>query len=308
MSRGMKVRRAILWLLLGSGNISRIRRMPIGWKIVRPLLLLAAVALAFIFIRVILWILFVVICIFTLLVILLAIPIRYNVRAGTVSGGEKTALAKVNYFFWLVRAVYVYENSEGKFKAYIGWYQLGSRKKKAKKVEEQAAVTESAAPSAEQVDEKEPEPQAKQTPEPKPKGRFKSIKEKYAKIKGNINMVREYPNRKVITELVLGTTKKLFKILKPKHFDIYGTIGFADPAKTGMLIGLYEALAELLNIRQNVRLYGNFDTPNMALDLQVTAKGSISIARMSLPIIILLIKKPIRTLIKDLLREEDSNE
>ncbi|MCL2286618.1 MAG: hypothetical protein FWC32_09700 [Firmicutes bacterium] len=308
MSRAVKVRRAILWLLFGTGSISRIKRMPIRWKIVRPLLLLAVVIIVFIFIRVILWILLTVVSIFVLLVILLAIPMRYNVRASTVSGGEKTALAKMNYFFWLVRAVYVYEEGDSQFKAYIGWYQLGSRKKKVKKAEN--AVLESVAPSAEQSDEKEPESKAEKMPEPdrKPAGRFKSIKDTYAKIKANINVVLTYPNRKIITELIFGTTKKLFKIVKPKHFDIYGTVGFADPAKTGMFIGLYEAITELFGIRQNVRLHGNFDTPSMAADLQVTAKGSISIARMAFPIIMLIIKKPIRTLIKDLLREEDSNE
>jgi len=269
-----------------------------------------------------------VVFIIVLTLILVSVPIRYNVKAKTDAGGGHAAFVKVSYLFKLVRGRYIYENGEGKLETYIAWFDLGKRLNATKAESHEDDPGHQEPYTAEKSNflamlEKyvEPDSVAKPdeceasspvTPGSKPKffDKIKSVKEKYAKIKSNVKTVLTYPNRKIIMKLTWRAVKKMFKVLKPKHFDISGTIGFEDPSKTGLFIGLYEALAEPLRIRKNVRLGGNFDTPATAIDLQISVKGSLSIARMTLPIIGLIIKKPIRTLIKDLLslREEDSNE
>jgi len=266
--------------------------------------------------------------IIVLTLILISVPIRYNVKAKTGVGGEHTAFVKVSYLFKLVRGRYVYENGEGKLETYIAWFDLGKRLNapKTENHEDAPPHQEPHTPENSKILamlEKYVEPNGPAKPgeceetspaTPSPKQKFsdklKSIKENYAKFKSKKDAVLTYPNRKIIMELTWRTVKKIIKTLKPKHFDISGTVGFADPSQTGLFIGMYEALAEPLKIRKNVRLSGNFDTPATVIDLQIYVKGSINIARMTLPIIGLIIKKPIRTLIKDLLklRKEDSNE
>jgi len=258
------------------------------------------------------------------------IPVRYRVKANTGVGTEQAAFAKVNYLFGLIRGTYVYENGESKLKYYIAWFDL-SKRRKASKAENFKEDSECQAPYSPEksnflkIFEKYVEPEhddsgkrdeVKHPPPAAPKSKSKfsdkinNIKAKYAETKSKIDAVLTYPNRKIIMRLVFGTIKKFFKTLKPKHLDISGRIGFEDPSKTGLFMGLYEALADVLKIRNNVRLVSDFDTPTTVIDLKINAKGSISVARMTRPFIGLLIKKPIRTLIKDLLnfREEDSNE
>jgi len=308
MSWVIKIRRAILWILLGTGDVSRIRRLPARRIILRLLPRIVAILLIYFFIRIVLWILLgittFIVFIFLLLTVLLAMPIKYNVTGNTVAGREQTALVKVSYLYRLLRAVYVYENGEGQLKYYLAWYELKKRKKKNRttpvpepniEVNKQDSVNTKAQLKPDMAESAPPQPSLDSP------GKSESIKNKYTKIKGSLNAFLTYPNRKIIMELVWRTTKKIAKILKPKHFDISGTIGFEDPAKTGLFIGMYEAVAELLKIRQNLRLDGNFDVPCTTIDLQVSVKGKIRIIRMTLPIIGLLIKKPIRTLIKDLL-------
>ena len=284
------------------------------------------------FIFVLFWVfsapLLLVVFIIVLTLILISIPVRYNVKANTGAGREHTAFVKASYLFRLVRGRYIYENGEGKLEAYIAWFDLGKRLNapKVEKPEEDPGHQEAYTPenskilamiekyvepdSSAKPDEAEEAPPVTPGSKPKFSDKIKSIKEKYAELKRKKDAVLTYPNRKIIMELTWRMVKKIFKVLKPKHFNIYGTVGFEDPSKTGMFIGLYEVFAELLKIRKNVRIGGNFDTPTTAIALYIDVKGSINIARMTLPIIGLLIKKPIRTLIKDLLklREEDSHE
>jgi len=272
----------------------------------------------------ILWVLLgiiaLVVLIVLLFVILLAIPIRYNVEAATGGDAGNTAFIRVGYLLRLVRMVYEYRDGAGQLKIKVAWFTLG--KKKASKVAEpprkdnpvdsnhhSLAVHSNIETSPKKAEPANKIPEhyksfAEETPSA---GWFQSLKDNYAKIKSNIDMVLTYPNRKIIIDLVLHTAKKLFKIVKPKRFIITGTVGFSDPSTTGLFVGACEAAAEYFNIRQNVRLGGNFDTAKTEASLQINAKGSISMARVALPIIRLWLKKPIRTLIRDIrnLGEDD---
>jgi len=234
-----------------------------------------------------------------LIIVLLAIPVRYNVN---VENGTN-ANVKVSYLFKLIRAYYDYKDGDGKLKIRVLWFSVGEKKKKTKgHVEKETSVEiESVENEAIKTDSiKSESDKAAETS--KPKHFFKSVKGKFERIKHNANTVLTYPNRKTIMDLSIKALRKIFKILKPKYFDISGTVGFADPSRTGLFIGFYEAIAQILNIRKNVRLAGNFDTPHTTAELRVIVRGSINIARLLLPVIGLLLKKPVRILIRDLLK------
>jgi hypothetical protein len=245
--------------------------------------------------------------------ILLAIPVRYTATANTGNGGDSSALVKVNYLYWLFRAVYVYENGESKLTKRALWFEPKKReekkekkknesKKNANEMKEKAPAPSDPAPASVPL----PEPAAPQ--EEKSTGKLQSVKEKFIKIKRSVNTALTYPNRKIIVKLVFNAIIKTVKTLKPKHFHISGTIGFDDPSKTGIIIGLYQAAAEMFDIRRYVNLGGNFNTEKTDIALKIDAMGSVNILRTALPILGLLTKRPIIKLIKDLLRKEGRNE
>ena len=291
---------------------------------------------------VLLWVfaspLLLVLLVLTLTLILISIPIRYQARGQTAPGGH-TLHAKFSYCFKLVRGGFTYENGKGVPALYIAWFNLfkkedpataqpaqeGGSPTIAKLLSVLESVSEpEAKPSAEKPPEKPPEkePQKKETPkeavpkkEASPKKTLKKPSEKSAEktsekfldklrdIRAMKDKIWGYPNRKVITGLLLGAVKKILKALKPQKLDVSGVIGFADPSKTGMLLGVYQYAAALLGIRRQVRLRGNFDAATTDIRLQGHIKGRIRIIRLLWPVAGLWLKKPIRILIKDLRRK-----
>jgi len=99
-------------------------------------------------------------------------------------------------------------------------------------------------------------------------------------------------------KLAWATAKKLVKMLYPNFFDVWGTIGFYDPAKTGWFIGMYEAVAAFFGIRDNVRIAGDFCAESFTVKLNAEVRGRINIFRMAVPVIRLLIRKPVRNFIR----------
>ena len=259
---------------------------------------------------------------------LISIPIRYKIDAVT-GAGRHTLHAKFSYLLGLVRGGYIYQDGKGQRTLYIAWFNL-AKKEEPKPTGETDAEGSQTVTKLLSVLEKvsgpgdeTPQSVTKEVPSPAklakpapPKAQKQAKKdhdhkehvpwkEKYAKFKAMKDQVLNYPNRRAVTALVLGAVKKIFKRLKPKHLDIFGTIGFADPSQTGTFLGVYECAASLLKIRNNVRLGGNFETDTTAMDLQAHVKGSINTMRILLPILGLWLKKPIRILVKDLRRKGD---
>ena len=250
------------------------------WRAVKSILigLLALVALPLVLLLVLLAIIF------------LAIPVRYKVNATTGRGEENRTFARVTYLFGLVRVAYEYVNSNGTLKIRI--FGIPIRRKKRK-----PPVAEKEAPKPQELI-KEEIPK-KSVDDEKPKT---PIKERLLGIKDSITKVVKYPNRKDIVKLTLKMLKQQWRIIRPKKLNISGEVGFADPSHTGFLFAAYGVVAEFLNISKHVQLSGNFDTPHTVVLLDIYAKGSINIAHMMLPLLNLIRKKPIRRLIKDIIK------
>jgi len=124
-------------------------------------------------------------------------------------------------------------------------------------------------------------------------------------ILAHLRALLTYPDLKIIIGLCLRGIQKLLHALKPKHLDIYGVVGFDDPAVTGWFMGAYEAAAGTMGLRHKIRLAGSYH--EKALRLDIDAKGRIRLIRLIWPLIWLYMKKPIRTLINKL-RKGDLNE
>ena len=250
------------------------------WRVVKRILfgLLALVALPFVL----------------LVIIFLAIPVRYKVDANTGVGGQSTAYVRITYLFGLVRMTYKYINNDGLVKIRIFGIPVGRKKKQLPEAERKSFFNKIA---EENKPDKTKKPDKSKTP----------IKKRLTGIKDNISAVLTYPNRKAVIDLFKKMLKRQWKIIKPKKLNISGQVGFADPAQTGFLFAAYGVVAEFLNIRKYIQLSGNFDTPHTVVLLDIYVKGSINAARMMFAVLNFIRKKPIRKLIKDIinLREDD---
>jgi len=130
-----------------------------------------------------------------------------------------------------------------------------------------------------------------------------NFRKKIENIKSTINTVMTYPNRKIVTRLTVDLLKRQLQLLKPKKIIVHGTVGFADPAQTATIMGVYAVAAEVLNLRQNINIAADLHAANFAADLNFQIKGRVSMLLHIASIIRFALRKPIRQLIFDVIQK-----
>ena len=221
-----------------------------------------------------LWILGAIILLFAIAVIA---PISYNVKANV--GGETSVLVRVGYCFRLIYFVYEYRESAGDSTLWI----FGFRKN--------LDIFDSENEASEKKRRKK-----KSKAKPKKKSKKKDDKDEGG-ILDFLRSVLTYPHRKTIMGIIKQALKKLGKVMRPQKLDISGKVGLADPANTGFLLIAYEIFANMLRVRQNIQLTGDFESEEMTLAIDVFIKGHVSVARLTWPFLWLLLQKPVRGLV-----------
>lgn len=237
-----------------------------------------------------------------LALILLTLPVRYSAQ----SHHTQFACAKVRYLFGLVTAKATYEEGKLHCTARIGWvniYDRDSETTQPKKQDYAPAPSKMADTVQEAIARaKAPEVEsATATQEQKPtiSQRIESYKQKYNHIKTTANSIWTYPDRQKLTALAIKTLKRLWRALCPKHIRINATIGLSNPADTAYMMAAYAIAMEFLQLQEKVCITASFNEPAMQIDANV--KGSISAMRLILPVLLLILQRPVRKLIKILL-------
>jgi hypothetical protein len=243
------------------------------WLVWIPLILLAIVLFFLLFIFV-----------------LTLIPIKYSAK---VNKNEKMNFCfQIKYFFRLIRFVYAFKDGESKSALYI--FGIRIRTKDAPKPQKVAKTAKAAAAKTVEIKKTVVKAKAK-----------KVKKEKTSYIR-NFFAVLTDSQGKTIIKLVLATIRKILRMFKPKYLDVSGVVGFSDPCNTGLFVGAYEALAAGCGFRDKVRLEGKFDTDETFIQIKGEVRGSVSIFRLVLPVIGLILKKPVRELLRDI-RTKNAN-
>ena len=281
------------------------------------------------------WILIVVAAIILLVLILCVIPVRYKVDARV--GDNTAAKVRASYLFGLVRVFYEYGEGRSDMKWYLAWRQMGGEKepRKRKKHRNKGHTPVETTKAAESDDalgivkaeikrnlqqfpyehitppsEMKAREPTKEAPPPKPEEKEESNPQSKGDTSGKLKKIRDIltdPQVKATIKLVLEALKWFGRILWPKYIDISGEVGLADPADTGFLLGAYEAIAAMLRLRRKIRIVGDFTADTTVVRLNIAVKGSISVARLTMPVIWLWTKKPIRAVIRTI-RKGDFNE
>jgi hypothetical protein len=227
---------------------------------------------------------------FVLIIFLLSvIPVKYSAKINTYEKINFYFQAK--YFFRLLRFIYVYKDGVGKSVFFVAGIRIVEKKaiNKQNKPKKAKSSAEESADFEKTLEEKI----------------AKKIKKPNATSPRNLYAVLTDSQGKTIIKLVLVTIRKILRVFRPKYFNVSGVVGFPDPSNTGMFFGAYEAVAGMFKFRNNVQLWGDFNTDTTIVNIKGKTGGSVSIFRLTLPIAGLLLKKPIRSLIREALRKDD---
>lgn len=127
----------------------------------------------------------------------------------------------------------------------------------------------------------------KEKPEQKPE---KAEKEKKEQRRPSL---RELTDKAVINE-ILGYSKRVLNIAKPKYVHLYGTYGFDDPSLTGMACGA-AAIIEAMIPYGRIRLYPDFTRE--IIDLDFRAEGSMVLGNLAYQTLRTAFKKPLRKIL-----------
>lgn len=221
---------------------------------------------------ILLWIFIVIIGLILFIVFLTLMPIKYKFVATTKEKISYTV--KVTYLFKLFR--FYYENIGGVEKSYIyiAFFRI-TQKKKEKQIAPKQEKTINA-PNA-------------------------IKKEKKEKKNTNTFQVLTDSRGKTIIKQVTGVLKKITFILLPEYIDIKGSIGLACPFRTGLFLGGYETISGMFPIiKEKVLLTGDFESDDIVFNINADIRGRFSIFRILAPIVAMVVKKPMRTILLDL--------
>jgi len=226
--------------------------------------------------QVLLWILAVIFGLVLLVILISAIPVRYRVRFKKKD--KVKYIVRVSWLFGLIRLNFSDRGRKGE--SDISRDEIeGEVQRRIEKIFGRAGEEDS-----------------EDNPPKKKEGFFK----KFSKIREVLT------ESQAITIIKHGLTafKKIYRIARPKHIDVFGVVGFPCPFTTGIFFAGYEAVAGLLGIRNAVRLEGDFNTDEVVVQLEADISGSASPLRLALPVLQFALKKPVRKQIRKYLRKD----
>ena len=124
--------------------------------------------------------------------------------------------------------------------------------------------------------------------------------DKKFKIKETINKLKyifNYPNKQEIFNLTFLLIKRLIKAIKIKKIKINIDYGLDEPYKTGNFCGIISVITSFLPKKhiKNINIMPDFEKEVFLVDCIV--KGKTSLIKILLPIIVFIIKEPIRKII-----------
>ncbi|MGN1319470.1 MAG: DUF2953 domain-containing protein [Lachnospirales bacterium] len=126
------------------------------------------------------------------------------------------------------------------------------------------------------------------------KSKLKEIKtetKKYKKLYRDFD--REFGAKKVF-KIALKFLKNIIKAIKPKTFVVEGTFGLSDPADTGMVYAFISIITSYLPGKYYIK--GDFE--NNIIKGSINIKGRSSLFFISIPVIKLILTKPVLDITK----------
>ena len=220
-----------------------------------------------------------------LLLLLLCFPIRYRFYAKIDKHREVSA--RVSYLFGLVRFKYLHKDEQDDMTIWILFLRFKSRAKRRKIKTRDMKISSIFSFMLKNIEKKAID---------KKRGPIKTLTD--------VKDILTFDEIKTIIGDSFKTLKKLLAAIRPKFIDIEGEFGRTDPSDTAFLYGGYEAASHILGIRENVRLLPVFNNEEEVLRLKIGLGGRVYIYSLLIPVVRLILSKPIR----DIILKGDSDE
>ena len=229
-------------------------------------------------IQIVLWILLWLAILFAVvLAAVVFMPVRYNVVAEL--GTKNIVALRASWLFYLFRFNLHYKNDKAHTQLKFLFFRIRLNKNKSKKEKKIRANAKQFIANEETIDEK------------KRKNPLKWLNDLYSLLTNN--------DTKIIIELCLTLSKRLYRNLWPRLFRLKGIVGFSDPCATGRFVGIYEALSNTIGLRDAIDLQGDFAGQNLAVNAHII--GKVTVRDMLGPVLWFCWQKPVRKRIKKLL-------
>ncbi|MCL2357721.1 MAG: hypothetical protein FWC70_11340 [Defluviitaleaceae bacterium] len=210
------------------------------------------------------------------------IPVRYSVKASNADGTAITLRVS-----WLLRFLqYTYEVRDGKHFADFRILFFHIRPASAKTPRKKRRKRSNRVP-----------PERKKTA-PKPSEPETSFVDK---LLGAHSFLTDEKG-KIIIKHGVSMLKGLWRRVRPRYFDASGVIGLGCPFNTAMVLGAYESLAGMFDIRKNVRFAGDFNADDAFIRYTAELRGRIIAPGMMIPLVRFALRKPVRNLLITLLK------
>jgi len=237
-----------------------------------------------------------------LIILALVIPIRYQVDGNFASDTDEQTI--IGWFFSLFRINYHVESkhgTHGNLQAVANWlFGLLSVTFNYTGKEEPVAVLEIGPISRpllsgdkDDTAKKDKKKKKKKVPKPKSTKESVPLSQRVTELR---DLLEEY-EAKAILELAKSLVIRLLSRILPKRFLVRGVVGFDDPCSTGLFIGMYESTAAVLDVRDNVDLYGNFSEAYSEVEMDVA--GRFTIGSLLRQILWFAFQRPVRRIIRE---------
>ncbi|MCL1878571.1 MAG: hypothetical protein FWF80_06910 [Defluviitaleaceae bacterium] len=251
-------------------------------------------------IEILLYIFVTMVCVFLALALLvfgiLIAPIKYSLNAS--KNGKTEVVARVSWLLKIARYTYELRDGMEKSEFYVLFFRLDKPPRWWRRIKRRA--------------HRMLQGNSKGNPKENPKGNSKTTHE--AKKKTPVKKSAPPPKTdetlfdqlleaysgltdgqgKIIMKHAVSLIGSLLKILKPRCFDVSGVIGTGCPFNTAMVLGLYESLAGMFDIRKNVRFAGDFNCDDFFIKYNADVRGKASILRITYPIVRFALHRSVR--------------
>lgn len=238
------------------------------------------------------------------LIIILITPIKVKLNATVKSDNLEidvnniTANVFITYLFRILKVSLIFFEGKLTPKVKIFWFNLNLNKveseEKNKENSDENKIVEIPEVETKEVvfdkvidiEELETKEKVKEEVKEETKEEKQSIKEKLNVIFEKINFIKEYPNKKIILNLIKKHLLKIVKTFKPVYINIIGKFGLENPADTGQILGGLSILNSFSYL--NIDLEPDFENPN--LDLTVDFLVSFKLWTIIFNLIVLVVK------------------
>ncbi|MCL1845711.1 MAG: hypothetical protein FWF77_07390 [Defluviitaleaceae bacterium] len=243
--------------------------------------------------HIVLWTLVVLVALVLFVLLLMALPIKYSVNAS--NDGNTMVVARVSWLLKIVRFTYELRDGREKSTFHVLFFRVDRPPRWWRRVKRwarrmlQGRDKPKKKPLSASPKPKSPPPAPPRTPPPSPKS-DESFLDKLSDVYSSLTDERG----KIIIKHAVALLGDLIKVLRPKRFDVSGVIGTGCPFNTAMVLGTYESIAGMFDIRKNVRFAGDFNTDDPLFRYNADVRGKANILRMVTLIVRFALHEPVR--------------